>query len=82
MIFERIADKAFQLNTISDNYLFLYALLMANNPDMQLSFDDLINAADDDATIFKQYADFLKSEEEKRKMFAEDKEDEDNKKKD
>ena len=50
-IYEQITGKAFNLRTITDEYLFFYCILAANNPDIQLTFDDLIDAIDEDMNI-------------------------------
>ena len=54
-IYEQITGKAFNLRTITDEYLFFYCILAANNPDIQLTFDDLIDAIDEDMNIMIQF---------------------------
>lgn len=68
-IYEQITGKVFQLHTITDEYLFFYCILLANNPDMELTFDDLINAIDEDINIMIQFQEFMKSELERQSMF-------------
>ena len=68
-IYEQITGKVFQLHTITDEYLFFYCILLANNPDMELTFDDLINAIDEDINIMIQFQEFMKSELEKQSIF-------------
>ena len=46
-IYEQITGKAFELKTITDEYLFFYCVLMANNPDSSLTFEELIEAIDE-----------------------------------
>lgn len=68
-IYEQITGKVFQLHTITDEYLFFYCILLANNPDMELTFDDLINAIDEDINIMIQFQEFMKSELERQSIF-------------
>lgn len=68
-IYEQITGKVFKLQTITDEYLFFYCVLAANNPDMNLTFDDLIDAIDEDPNIMIQFQDFMKSELEKQNIF-------------
>ena len=68
-IYEQITGKAFNLRTITDEYLFFYCILAANNPDIQLTFDDLIDAIDEDMNIMIQFQGFMKSELEKQNIF-------------
>jgi hypothetical protein len=42
---------------------------LANNPDMNLTFDDLISAIDEDANIIIQFQNFMKSVLEKQSIF-------------
>ena len=68
-IYEQITGKVFRLQTITDEYLFFYCILAANNPDMNLTFDDLIDAIDEDLNIMVQFQNFMKSELEKQNIF-------------
>lgn len=68
-IYEQITGKVFKLQTITDEYLFFYCVLAANNPDMNLTFDDLIDVIDEDPNIMIQFQNFMKSELEKQNIF-------------
>lgn len=68
-IYEQITGKAFELRTITDEYLFFYCILAANNPDMGLTFDELIDAIDEDMGIMIEFQTFLKKELEKQRLF-------------
>ena len=61
--------KAFELKTITDEYLFFYCILMANNPDSSLTFDELIDAIDEDMSIMLEFQNLLKKELEKQQLF-------------
>lgn len=68
-IYEQITGKAFELKTITDEYLFFYCILMANNPDSSLTFEELIEAVDEDMGIMVEFQNFLKKELEKQQLF-------------
>lgn len=68
-IYEQITGKLFNLETVTDQYLFCYCVLAANNPDMDLTFDDLIDAIDEDINLMVEFQSFLKKEMEKQQQF-------------
>lgn len=82
-IFEQITNRQFAIKNITDTYIFLYSVLLANNPDMEMSFEQLINYCDDDITIIQQFNKFLFNEQQKNNMFnVDDNKQDDTKKKD
>lgn len=58
-IFESITGKSFEIKNLFDNYVFLYSILIANNPDKTMLFDDFIQALDDDPKIYQQLNEIL-----------------------
>ena len=68
-IYEQITGRAFKLETLTDEYLFFYCMLAANNPDMNLTFDGLVDAMDEDAGIMVQFQNFMKQELEKQNIY-------------
>ena len=68
-IYEQVTGKIFKLETVTDEYLFFYRILAANNPDMQLTFDELIDAIDEDMNLMLEFQSFLKKELEKQQLF-------------
>lgn len=78
-IFEQITGKSFQLNSLLDNYVFFYSMILANNKDNPLNWDDFINAIDEDPTLFAKMSDILNEEQSKNDVF--NKEDGDDKEK-
>lgn len=81
-IFEQITNRQFAIKNITDTYIFLYSVLLANNPDMELSFEELINYCDDDITIINNFNKFLFNENQKNNIFDKDDNQDDTKKKD
>lgn len=50
-IFERITKKSFEVNSLLDNYIYIYSILLANNPDMSMTWDEFIDYLDNDPSI-------------------------------
>lgn len=73
-IFEKIANKTFTTTSLTDMYLLFYSLIIANEPSIELTFDELIDICDNDITIFNDFATWLTSEFEKQAQFSEKKE--------
>lgn len=79
-IFEQITGKAFVISTLLDNYIFFYSMILANNPDNVLDWNDFIDALDSDPSIFKQLNDIVETEEKKQKLLGEEQKDDEVKK--
>lgn len=54
-IYEEIAGHPYKGDKTIDNYMFMYAMIQANNKDFFLSFDELIDACDEDMNIFQAF---------------------------
>lgn len=53
-IFEQITGKSFRIETVLDNYIFFYSIILANNPDKVLQWDDYLDALDNDPSLFER----------------------------
>lgn len=73
-IFEKIANKTFTTTSLTDMYLLFYSLIIANCPNIELTFDELIDLCDEDITLFTEFTTWLTSEFEKQAQFNEKKE--------
>lgn len=69
IIFEKIANKPFQTNSVTDIYLFLYSIILANDTTLNLTFDELINMCDDNPAIIRDFNQFLQDEYNKQAVF-------------
>lgn len=58
-IFEQITKKPFHIETLLDNHIYFYSILLASNPDNLIDWDEFIDALDEDPTIVKQLNDIL-----------------------
>ena len=52
-----------------DFYILYYAMILANNPDCNLLFNDFIDACDEDSDLIVQFQDYLNSIFIKEKQF-------------
>lgn len=79
-IFESITKKPFSIDNVTDNYIFLFSLILANNPDTELTWEDFITALDDNPNLFDEMSKIIEKQQEKQKLF-DDKGENDNKSK-
>lgn len=61
-IYEQITGAPYDSDKLSNSYILLYSTLCACNSDFSLSFDDLIDACDEDPNIFKVFMQVLEDE--------------------
>ena len=66
---EQITGKSFAINTLLDNYLFFYCMILANNPDNVLEWDQFLNAIDNDPTLFSQINSTVEDSQKKDELF-------------
>lgn len=79
-IYEQITKKSFKVESLLDNYIFFYSIILANNKDNVLDWDDFLDAIDTDNSIIDTFNSLLIEQDTKEKVFG--LEDEDGKKKD
>lgn len=80
-IFEQITNKPFKIETLLDNYIFFYSMLLASNRDNVLQWDDFIDALDADRTLFQKLNDIVAEQEKARQIFEDSAQDTDGEKK-
>ena len=66
---EQITGTPFAINTLLDNYLFFYCMILANNPDDVLEWDQFLNAIDNDPTLFSQINSTVEDSQKKDELF-------------
>ena len=74
-IWEQITGKSFKIEKMLDNYLFFYSMILANNPDEILEWDDYINAMDEDPTLLKRMSDIIEEQQKKNNLFTNEEKD-------
>lgn len=81
-IYEQITGKPFNIVTLFDNYLFFYCLILANNPNDVLDFNDFLDAVDSDSGLYTQLTKTVEAYQKQDTLLAGEEEGDDDKKKD
>ena len=70
-IFEQITGKPFRIETLLDNYVFFYSIILANNMDKEniISWDEFIDELDKNPNLFSVINDAIEDKQEKDKIF-------------
>lgn len=73
-IYEQITGKPFKIETLLDNYVFFYSIILANNKDKDevLTWDEFIDAIDNDPNLFGAINDAIEDKQEKDKIFQQE----------
>lgn len=79
LLYERITGRGIQIDTLADQIQFFYCLLLASNPDMELTFDQFIDAIDNEEIDITQIQQFV-IDQQKRQDELKNKTDKPNKK--
>lgn len=79
MIFEQITGKAFEVKNTMDEMLYFYSILLANNPDCNISFGIFLDELDEHPEIIKEFQELILNYSKKVSQF--NKEEPDSKKK-
>lgn len=74
-IFEQITGKSFKLESLLDNYLLFYSMLLACNKDNVLTWDEFIDALDNDPTIMIEMNRIVEEQQKQSNLFQHDEED-------
>lgn len=72
-IYEEIAGHPYKGDKTIDNYMLMYAMLQANNKDFSLSFEELIDACDEDMGIFQVFVEVVEAYSKRMSAFVENK---------
>lgn len=68
-IFEQITGKPFKMETMTDEYIFIYSLLLANVPEIDMSFEDFISVCDEEPSFIIMMQQFISKEMQKQAVF-------------
>lgn len=75
-IFEKIANKPFKIETLLDWYIFYYSMILANNADCTLLFDEFISECDSNPSLVMNIQDYLTQQMNVGNQFAKEETDE------
>lgn len=68
-IFEQITGKPFEIKTLLDNYIFFYSMILANNPDNVLDWEEFLDALDGDKELLSQLSKLVDDYQKKDSIF-------------
>ena len=74
-VFEQITNHPFEIKTMFDNYAWMYSMLIANNKDCELTFDDFIDIMDDEPNKVNEFNEILQKENERFSLLNNKKDD-------
>lgn len=60
-VYEEITGKPYTGTKTMDNYFLMFAMLQANNEGFELSFDDFIDACDEDFGLFEAFTEVVEA---------------------
>lgn len=70
-MFEAITKKTFSIDSVLDNYVFIYCILMASNQDdFDLTWDQFLDELDKDPNIFIQLSQELARQNKADEVFS------------
>lgn len=75
-VFEKIANKPFKIETLLDWYIYYYSMILANNSDCTLLFDEFINECDSNPSLIMEIQDYLTQQMNVGNQFAKEETDE------
>lgn len=76
-IYERITGKSFKFEGLYSEYLLFFSILVANNENFTITFDEFIDICDEDPKLFETFREWFIAELEKQALYRTE---EDNKK--
>ena len=72
-VYEEMAGKPYMGEKTIDNYLLMFAMLMANNKDFSLTFDEFVDACDADLGLFHAFVEVMDEQGKRASAFLENK---------
>ena len=68
-IFEQVTGRPFKIETLLDNYLFYYSMLLANNPDSAMLWDEFIDELDKDPRLMLEMNKIVEEQRQQSELF-------------
>lgn len=72
-VYEEMSGKPYTGSRSIENYLLMYAMLQANNDEFSLSFDEFIEACDNDMSLFSEFVEVMNEQAKRTEAFLENK---------
>ncbi len=68
-IFEQITNKPFKIETLLDNYIFFYSIILASNKDKVLDWDEFIDELDRNPKLYTEITNVINEQQKKDNIF-------------
>lgn len=72
-VYEEIAGHPYTGARSVDHYMLMYAMLMANNTDFAMTFDEFIDECDKDMNLFQTFMEEIEEQGKRASSFLENK---------
>lgn len=69
LIYEQIAGKPFAPNGFTDMMLYFYSVILANYPNIQLTFDELLDEVDNNPSLFSEFTGWIEEQAKRNAIF-------------
>ena len=73
LIQEQITQKPFALDNMNEQLVFLYSCLLAANNELTMSYEEFLDAIDEDMSIIIRFGQYLAEQQKKEKNILKDK---------
>lgn len=74
MMYENIKNESFAPKNLTDVIIFMLCVIMSSDKKMQLTFDELIDAIDENPKMLEDFSTWLATEVAKQNLLAQDNE--------
>lgn len=73
LIQEQITQKPFSLDNMNEQLVFLYSCLLAADNELTMTYEEFLDAVDDDMSIIIRFGEYLAEQQKKEKNILKDK---------
>ena len=73
LIAEQITQKPFSLDNMNEQLVFLYSCLLAANNELTMSYEEFLDAIDEDMSIIIRFGQYLAEQQKKEKNILKEK---------
>ena len=73
LIAEQITQKPFSLENMNEQLVFLYSCLLAADNELNMTYEEFLDAVDEDMSIIIRFGEYLAEQQKKEKNILKDK---------
>lgn len=68
VIFEQISNKPFNPVSVTDMLLYMYSVILACKPDIDLQFDEFMDIMDEEPELYNKFTEWMVTESNKNNL--------------